>query len=803
MHDVLPSYSEAIARPDWLQLAAPYVAIADYPALCRVNSRCWRIFAPLLWRDPCAWSKRLGRSTDDDTGPFWSRFLLQDAQLLSPKTRDLIRVVDVRKAVTGNDHNLWAVIYRKRFYELLPLLPNVESLLIDDYCRMNARCLEYSDPSRPDRRLLMLSLKNTGHGISRSLTESRHLRALIYLDISGPAPVDFASLDERWLPNLRILKMCRKQLSTYRWETWAGILNWRLWSLDISDNELTDQSVLNMTGMIDDYVLRTTDHFASEGMLERWDQRGALDQYILRESPLSHVFLPGPRYLIDAPPINNLDGADDPDVFWPRVRSDGSTPVRPDTLEGVLGLLSRPGVSNATEHLPGSRGITHLHISGNKFTAAGIQELLINSEGHFELFDCERMLFFPPKRWRSFLNPPKLKAPRLFVSSAVRMSGLPGLGHLFRPVYSSNLRVLRIHHSLVTNIPTLTMDGLRSIECVYLAENGVFPHLQQAYMLPFLPDMNPRLQSLTLTCVPRHSFGPLICRLAFFFRMVSLQEEALSILTKGVQAQGGRPLRLVSGLKHVALELEPRTAEEPLDFDAEKLMASGEAPFSFFDSPLTETSKTKPKKPRIIDIWRETPDPSEAPPVKLVRHDTPEGHNTMSPHQPSSSDPERQTWLLYSNVTTTVSGVTHTSNSVVWAGNSWSTNPVIRKYNYLVVNYRMQEGVGPATMHQTRAGAPVGCLLFHTAWLFAATPQSLELPPNVDALKKLDVAAEVRQRWCRTPEDYQRAKERFPIDQLFIWGGKLEIVEPEPVDNGWLLWKPHNEYEPPYDYEGE
>lgn len=697
-------------------------------------------------------------------------------------------MVDIRKAIAVNHYDSWAANARQHFYQLLALLPNVESLLIDDFCRVNARCLDHADPSRPDRRLLMLSLENNSHGISPSLTESRHLRALVYLDISGPASVASASLDAQWLPELRILKMRRKQLNDYRWEAWAQLLRWRLWSLDISDNELTDASVRNLTALMDvNTQLRTTNRFDSEGMLERWHQCGAHDQYILRESALSPVFLPGPSYLIDAPPINNADGAHDRDVTPTHVRADGSTPVRPDTLNGVLDLLSRPGVSGPTEHLPGHRGITHLHISGNRLTADGIRELLVCSEGHLELFDCERMLFFPTKRRTTRTYPPSLKAPKLHVSSAVRMSGLPGLGHLFRPVYSSNLRVLRIHHSLVTNIPTLTMDGLRSVECAYLAENGVFPGLEEAYPLPFLPEMNPRLQSLTLTCVPRYSFGPLIRRLAFFFRCLSLQAEALSTLAKNAHAEAGRSLRLVSGIRHVALELEPKMAEEPLDIDAEELMASGGASFSFFDSPLTETSNIKPKQPRTIDLWRQMPDPPEAPPVRLVRHDTPEGHNPMSPDQPSSSDPERQVWVLYANVNPNMSGDTHISHSVVWAGNGWSTNPVVRKYNHLVVNYRLQEGIGPATMHQTRAGAPVGCLLFHTTWRFAAMPQTLNLPPDVDSQEKVDVAAELRQRWCRTQEDYQRAMQRFPHRQYFTWDGKLEIVDPEPVDHGWLL----------------
>lgn len=62
--DVLPTYQQATARPDWLQLAAPYIAFTDYPSLCRVSRRFWSVFAPQLWRDPCAASKRLGWSTD-------------------------------------------------------------------------------------------------------------------------------------------------------------------------------------------------------------------------------------------------------------------------------------------------------------------------------------------------------------------------------------------------------------------------------------------------------------------------------------------------------------------------------------------------------------------------------------------------------------------------------------------------------------------------------------------------------------------------------------------------------------------
>lgn len=47
----LPSYQEATARLDWLQVAAPYADPADYHSLCIVNRHFWSVFAPRLWVD--------------------------------------------------------------------------------------------------------------------------------------------------------------------------------------------------------------------------------------------------------------------------------------------------------------------------------------------------------------------------------------------------------------------------------------------------------------------------------------------------------------------------------------------------------------------------------------------------------------------------------------------------------------------------------------------------------------------------------------------------------------------------------
>lgn len=63
----LPSYEEAVSGGHWLNLVAPYVAVQDYPKLCRVSRRFYDLFAPRLWRDPLQTVRRLGLHPNDGT----------------------------------------------------------------------------------------------------------------------------------------------------------------------------------------------------------------------------------------------------------------------------------------------------------------------------------------------------------------------------------------------------------------------------------------------------------------------------------------------------------------------------------------------------------------------------------------------------------------------------------------------------------------------------------------------------------------------------------------------------------------
>jgi hypothetical protein len=61
----LPSYEEATARPDWLELVAPYVHHTDYWRLSLVNRRFWHIFAPRIWNSPLKFVRLSGLDPSD------------------------------------------------------------------------------------------------------------------------------------------------------------------------------------------------------------------------------------------------------------------------------------------------------------------------------------------------------------------------------------------------------------------------------------------------------------------------------------------------------------------------------------------------------------------------------------------------------------------------------------------------------------------------------------------------------------------------------------------------------------------
>lgn len=687
-----------------------------------------------------------------DVISWWIDFIDYKLNKLTARTRALVRVLDAR--ATAGEFSLYLGLSEKAVIRALELLPNLQSLFLDNNPNVELRFQRSDAILSGQLKMSMLSVKNCPNGVPIGLIKNHSLRGLVFLDVSGIASISPQILEPVYFPELRILKLCRQGITSTAFAGFSAVLGHRLWSLDISDNKLTDDTFQHgLNAMFLNNDLRSDARAQTEGTLERLSvvTRSHGQFFMLRETAQSIMFAPDDRYLADTPPYTAPNTTSN---VIPR--SDGSVPVRLDTADGVLCLLSRHDATDAAQHIR-SPGLTHLHLSGNQFSAFALERMLRESHGQLEHFDCDSMRLFPPSAVKGHLLCP---------SNAMQLDGFSGMSHIFRPVWSSNLRSLRIHHSLVTNIPTLRCSRYSSIECAYLAEMQIRPRLNLAYPLAFVPDMNPRLESLTLTCVPRHSFGPLVETLISFLQQLGLQESYVTEITKAEASRPGKSLCLVRGLRNLTLEMEPKSLDT---CDAEELMTFDETQYSFFDSPMEEA----PLSPRPhLDLW-------SCPDISRLKSPLPtvqpwEAYNPM----PRTSDggTMKDQWVMHRPEDG------GSDKIVVWAGNPEAPNAVVQLYNYLVIKCGLKEGAGPVNLTQQKAGAPCECLIFHTVWLYASLPQRIH-PPQAATLqdeiksKSKDVAATLRQLRVPTREIFERTQKADPNNTTnWYWGGTLRII---------------------------
>jgi hypothetical protein len=659
-------------------------------------------------------------------------------------------VLDAR--ATAGEFSLYLGLSERAVIRALEMLPNLQSVLLDNNPNMELR-FQRSNAISGQLKMSMLSVQNCPNGVPIGLIKNYSLRGLVFLDVSGIASVTPQLLEPVYLPELRILKLCRQGISSTVFAGYSTVLGRRLWSLDLSNNKLTDEIFQHhLNAMFLNNDLRSDARAQTEGTLEKLPvvTRDHGQFFMFRETAQSSVFVPDDRYLADTPPYAAPNTTNN-DV----TRSDGSVPVRSDTTDGVLRLLSRHDTTDAVQHIR-NPGLTYLHLSGNQFSAFAVERMLRESYGQLEHFDCESTRFFPPSTVRGHLLCP---------SNIIQLDGFLGLSHVIRPVWSSNLRSLRIHHSLVTNIPTLRCSRHSSIERTYLAEMQIHLRLNLAYPLAFVPDMNPRLENLTLTCIPRYSFGPLIQTLLSFLQQLGLQESYVANTNKAEASRPGKSLRLVHGLRNLTLELEPEYLDRE---DAEELMTSDETQYSFFDSPVEETPLS-PSPP--LDLWT-CPDKSQLK-SSLTTVQPWDAYNPLPRNL--DRDTTKDQWVLHRPEDGSGDAI------VVWAGNPEMPNDVIKLYNYLVVNCGLKEGAGPVNLTQQKAGAPPECLIFHTVWLYAALPQRIQPPPAAalqDEImsKSKDLVATLRRLRVPTREDFERAQEADPNTAKWYWGGTLRIM---------------------------
>ncbi|KAM5343099.1 hypothetical protein ACJ41O_014065 [Fusarium nematophilum] len=749
----LPSYQEAVSS-DWLHLVVPYASPRDYPSLCRVSRRFWDCFAPRLWGDILRSCRQTAGVESEDALAWWFNFVFRHLRRARPATRDLARVFDARDFPRSSYSFDLGRNPNRGLLEAVRLLPNLGLFLIDGHQDL--------DPAEflreVGRQVHLLSMADSPLPLPARFVTYDCLRGLVYLDISGVPGSIRPLLKRELLPDLRVLKIRNKEVDDAALEALASQFETRLWSLDLAGNKLTDHAVdILGSRCLWPADLHSDAYFDVEGKLE--STRGATPDFAswirLVESPWSGSFSHPGRHHVDAPSYTDRHDAL-PQEYEQQRRLDGRSPAKSDSADAVCRGLQGEDPYFAATSFQSSRGLTHLNLSDNQISSLGIQKLLTLSRGHLEQFTCDSMPVAvpPPSRGASQAWPRTARLHGFFAAYALR------------PVFSSNLRVVRLHHSAVTQIPTLEIDGLSTMARMYIAETSILPRAEGAFSSQaFVPDMNPRVTSLTLTRIPRRSRGPLISKLINFLKLLSEQERSV------FDASSRRGPGMLSGLRHLRLEFEPDPCEEGFslaeDLDAEELMRSGDKGFSFFD---------------------ENPQPT---PVSAVSGIV-QAPNSNMPEEVEDSvrrEPE------YLGADITMDG--KPAREEVWVGSKESRNPVIEEYRRLVLNHHVRDHIGPATPPQILAGAPPSALVFHTAWSMAVMPPRIKAPTRTEMDEMRDVLVELKQFRLGGRAKHAQLEKEFgsrrvpPGEPHGFWTGRLEVstLEAMPQSRSTQYWR--------------
>lgn len=758
----LPSYQEATATADWLRLIAPYCRFVDYRALRLVNIHFHDVFSPFLWRDLFRAVRLSGLDQGDDFS-WWLKFVYKKLGHFSKSSRGLVRILDARQ-FAENAYDFWSDqktgTLSKAFERALTLLPNVNAILLDGHRDLDLAFLTVPNERRQYGNLQVLSVAACRYQIPRLFFVAPSLQNVVYLDISYLPGSLLSVVQPAVLPALRILKVRGRELNDSRCLELLGHLGLRLWSLDISDNNVTDNTIQAIKDWcVPTWPLRTEAHSHAEGKL--LSVGGGTEFHgpflSIEDGDLSASFSHPERYYVDAPRYmaQSTSATQENHVS----RSDGSSGIRKDTVEAATALLTvGDGPVETTQDYRQSAGLTHLRLSNNQLSAVGVQKLLRISNGYIEDLTCDSLSLLPKDGPSGSFWPPN-----------TNLRGILGAAHCFRPVMSPNLRVLRLHHSVVTNIPTLHMRGASYQARSHLAETIIRERIETLFPQTFLPDMNPRLLSLTLTCLPRRSCGPLISKLIQFLKLLSDQERAIQDISRTVSTR--RNPRLLKGLRHLRLEFDHDDVMDDgfsasVDLVGEQLMKSEDEMFSFFRDERVETQISAMQTRSFANATLNS---------KGVAGES------RSPRVDQSYFPDRDKSDF----------VTHNGRwndegfSVqVWIGPANPDAPeALRDYRRMVVKHDVKDGVGPVTPAQIEAGAPRSSFIYQIAWSAAVMPASLRLPEEDELAGMSDVLDALKAYRLESRSEYEQRRKVSTTQRNdvllgnphYFWTGTLEV----------------------------
>lgn len=725
---------------------------------------------------------------------YWLQRFLQRITTVRNATLSMIYTLDFRGFATAekemlgmfdSDNNISMALRR-----LSGKLPNLRCLILDGHEIKDIRRSSLSFP-----RLNVLSMRNCQQRMPPQPFDDDSLYSLVYLDLSHTEASNVNVLIpnqrdlERSMHELRVLKLQGRNMNweMVRWV--ASRFSGRLWSLDLSGNPLGDELIDLLEQM---QVLGETEsrlqndaHFEVEGKPELATSQLTESAWMIEESKQSATFSHPDRYLVD-PPVYQSEyfnhTAASQIQQGRRVRLTGAERVRSDTLDEVLSIfdggLHRPAplTTSMPNPVPRPGGLTHIRLNDLDISTKRIERLLMMTCGFFEHVEFNQARYCTDK---GDLAPLKAKAGWDLGVNAC-LYGVPGLSYIFRPVISSNLRVLKVHHSLVTNVPTLASSTTNVLERLWLAETVLRERVDLAFPQTFVPDMNPRLYSLTLSKVPRYSTGLVIERLIHFLKLAAQQEQDIETTRKDIPSRGPTVVR---GLRHIRLEFDDDGAVEEYNALGEGMdIAAAMEEFAFFSESAwgtanvdTVPSPNNNKKSSSAQSDKPTAQPT-------VPNDKSELDSSNTLEQPTrytsgvykctSVDSTHYTWKVNSRLP-------EDTQSNVWVGNGVShpnNPPAVNAYMRVLSSNKTQtSGILPATTAQIAAGVPPGELIFNAAWERILVPEGKALArPGVKRVRGMmrDVLAEVKNFRLASRQVFLRE------GQGEYWKGRLEIDLP-------------------------
>ena len=373
------------------------------------------------------------------------------------------------------------------------------------------------------------------------------------------------------LQHLRILKLQGLRL-TDRYIPKLELRSGRnLWSLDLRDNFLTDTAIETLAG----WFLPTLPLRFSDPTL-------------------------GLYYL---PPIYGREHEPSQDG------TDGTVALRSDTKDDFLQHMGTgPQARVDIEPLLKQTGLTHLYISGNKITSAGVRQLL-SKTNRLNVLDVGSV---------RDTKDTQFKSRRAISWDQVRSPSSLGIAN------SYNLKSLRIHHSIVTCMPTITVasasnEGARiptrySLQNLLAAE-GIGHARIKGGTSTFTPMKNCILETLTLTGIPTKSYGHLVEKLIAFLVACRKQEQELADARVTTHR---RAPPVLPGLKTLRLEFLAPDSVDPThrgsvsgDPDAEVFSEASKEDFSFFPDEA-ERPATPVRRPTLSDVGNSDVGPAPA-----------------------------------------------------------------------------------------------------------------------------------------------------------------------------------------------